>query len=136
MKYMRFLSVASVFAVLMLGLAAPLMAAGSVSAVDVVQSCNDPAAAQTNVCQETAAQGASGANPAIGVIKMVIGVVSYIGGAAAVIGLIIYGLRILLANGDSNTISASRTGILYSLIGIIVIVFAQLIVVFILNKVN
>jgi hypothetical protein len=136
MKVARLLSSISLFVVLTIGLITPLMTVESVFAVDVVQSCSDPAAAQTNVCQETAAQGSSGTNPAINVIKIAINIVSYIGGAAAVIGLIIYGLRIMLANGDSNTIAASRTGILYSLIGIGVIVFAQTIVIFVLNKVK
>lgn len=136
MKYVRALAAMTLFVVLTLGLASPLLTPARVSAVDVVRSCNDPTAPSTDLCQAVAGQKANGSNPVINVIKMAIGIVSYIGGAAAVISLIIFGLRIMLANGDSNTISSSRTGILYAMVGIAVIVFAQIIVVFVLNKVK
>jgi hypothetical protein len=98
-------------------------------------SCADcGSASNTDVCQEVANQ--DGTNPIIHIIKLVIEVISYIGGAAAIIGLIISGFRYTISNGDSNSIASARNGIIYSLVGIAVIVAAQSIVVFVLDKVN
>lgn len=94
--------------------------------------CNN-AASNTDYCRDVKAQGSVN-NPIISLIKTVITVVSYIGGVAAVIVLIISGLRLLLANGDSNTVSTARNGILYSLAGVAVIALAQVIVIFVLDR--
>ena len=88
----------------------------------------------TDYCKEVAAQ--TGSNPAVHAIKLIINVVSFIAGAAAIISLVVSGLKMILANGDANAVTSARNGILYSLIGIGVIVLAQAIVVFILDKVK
>jgi hypothetical protein len=96
--------------------------------------CTSPVGKTTNYCKDVAAQ--NGTNPVVKIIKTVINIVSYIGGAAAIIALIVSALRMILSNGDANSVTAARNGILYSLIGIGVIVLAQAIVVFVLDKVK
>ena len=103
------------------------------SAVNVFQNC-DTTSAATDYCRE--AKSAGTANPAISIIKTIINIVSIIGGTAAVIVLVVSGLRIMLANGDSAGVATARDGILYSVVGIIVITLAQTIVIFVLDRVK
>ncbi len=67
-------------------------------------------------------------------IKLVINVLSLIVGVAAVIMIIIGGLKYILSQGEgSNTASAKNT-ILYAIIGLVVVAFAQVIVRFVLSR--
>jgi hypothetical protein len=45
------------------------------------------------------------------------------------------GFRFLTAGGDSNAAASARSGLIYSLIGVAVVASAQLIVIFVLDKV-
>ena len=97
--------------------------------------CSSTVGQSTDYCKEADQQKANG-NPVVSLIKTIINLISYIAGAAAVISLIVFGLRMVLSNGDSQSAANSRNGIIYALIGIVVIIMAQLIVVFILNRIE
>jgi len=114
---------------------ASLFVAPTASAVVVSGFCATSAGQATEYCKEQLA-AQNGPNPAVHVIKLIINIVSFIAGAAAIISLIVSGLKMSLANGDANAVTSARNGILYSLIGIEVIVLAQAIVVFVLDKVK
>lgn len=105
----------------------------SASAVNVFQNCSSGTFKQTSYCQQAASQTG---NPLIHFITIVINVVSFVAGAAAIVVLIISGLRFMLSNGDSNAVASARNGIIYALVGIGVIVIAQGIVVFVLNNIK
>ena len=45
-------------------------------------------------------------------------------GAAAVIGIVVSGLRFILANGDSGSIATARSGLIFSLVGVVVVILA------------
>jgi hypothetical protein len=55
-------------------------------------------------------------------------------GAAAVIMLIIGGLRYILSGGDPNSTSSARSTILHAVIGVVVAMSAQLILSFVLRR--
>ena len=97
--------------------------------------CNSSTASTSSVCQD-ANNGNSASNPVINIIRIVIDVVSIILGLVAVVIIIISGLRMVLGGSDPNTINNSRTAILYAVIGIVVAVFAQAIVVFVLDRIH
>lgn len=67
-------------------------------------------------------------------VKTAVNILTAIVGIAAVIMIIINGLRFITANGDSGSISSARTGIIYALVGLVVAAMAQIIVRFILNR--
>lgn len=147
---MRWIRSALLPIVLLFALSLPLIVISQVSAVDIfnncstvpvatgaqAQNCSDctSKAAATDFCKEVTKTTTT--NPVIHIIKIAIEVVSWIAGVSAVVGLIVSGLRMVLANGDANAVSTARSGILYSLIGIGVVVFAQIIVAFVLNKIG
>lgn len=122
---------------IVIAIPAAVLFSAPTSAVDVFPGCASGGNVQsTHVCKDVTTQSGASTNPIIHVISTVIDIVSYIVGAAAVIGLIVSGLRMILANGDSNSVASARNGILYSLIGIIIVVLAQTIVAFVLNKIK
>lgn len=67
-------------------------------------------------------------------IASVINVLSFVVGIAAVVMIIIGGLRYVLSNGDSNNVNAAKNTILYAIIGLVVAVLAQVLVKFVLTK--
>lgn len=69
-----------------------------------------------------------------GIIKSIINIISVIVGVAAVIMLIINGLRFITAGGDANSISSARSGVIYALIGLVIVAMAQIIVRFVLTR--
>lgn len=67
-------------------------------------------------------------------LKLAINVFSFIVGVAAIIMIIVGGLKYVISQGEgSNTASAKNT-ILYAIIGLVVVVLAQVIVKFVLAK--
>lgn len=63
-----------------------------------------------------------------GVITRVANVVAVVGGILAVIMLIIGGLMFILGRGDAGRIKIARETIVYSVVGLVVIVLARAIV--------
>lgn len=94
------------------------------------KSCR--AAPDSSVCKE--ASSGPRTNPFISIIKGAINILSILAGIAAVIGIIVSGLRMILANGNAESVASARSGLIYSLVGIAVVVLAQAIVVFVLNR--
>lgn len=65
------------------------------------------------------------------IIKRVINILSIVVGAVSVIMIIIGGFRYVVSNGDSNAVSGAKNTILYAVIGLLVVIFAQVIVSFV-----
>jgi hypothetical protein len=109
----------------------------SVYAVNVLTLCQpgvSATAAGSGVCQD--AGSPSTKNPIISTLKIAINLVSYVIGIAAVIMIIVAGLRMVLSNGDSQTISSARNAIIYALAGILIAVCAQGLVLFVLDRIK
>lgn len=69
-------------------------------------------------------------------IKKVIGILLFLIGMIAVIFIVIAGFRFVTSNGDSNTVSAAKDTIIYSVLGIIIAVMAYAIVNFIIDNIT
>lgn len=70
------------------------------------------------------------------VITVVINILSTIGGIIAVIMIIIAGFKFMTAAGDANSAASARNTIIYAVVGLIVIAFAQIIVRFVLQSIE
>jgi hypothetical protein len=70
-----------------------------------------------------------------GTIRRVTGLLARIAGVAAVIVIMVGGFMYITANGESNKISEAKNVIIYAVVGLVVIVLAQYIIIFILSKV-
>lgn len=58
--------------------------------------------------------------------------VSWLVGVASIIGIFVGSIRYTIAGGDANAVSAAKKTILYSLIGVVVALFAQAMVILVL----
>lgn len=69
-------------------------------------------------------------------IATVVNILSLVVGVIAVIMVIIGGLKYITSSGDSNNISSAKNTILYAIIGLVIVALAQVLVRFVLNKVD
>lgn len=69
-----------------------------------------------------------------GVITKATNLISLVVGTAAVFAIVISGFRFIISQGDPAALSSAKNTIVYSVIGLVVVVAAQTIVVFVLNE--
>jgi hypothetical protein len=127
---------------ILFGLAAPVALVSPVGAVDVLNPdgtegpcSNSSATADPSICKDNESNATS--NPIVGkdgILTSLVRVLSLIVGVASVIIIIVSGLRMVLASGDSGTESTARRSIVYALAGLIIALLAQGIVALVLSK--
>lgn len=100
------------------------------SAFTILDGACDGATSESEVCTSSGGNPVSGTN---GVILRVVDIVSFIIGVAAVIMVILGGLKYITANGDANSLSSAKNTILYAIIGVVVAAFANIIIRFIIR---
>lgn len=66
--------------------------------------------------------------------KRVVNIFSLVVGAVSVIMIIIGGFRYIVSNGDSNAVTGAKNSILYAVVGLVIVLFAQVIVRFVLTN--
>jgi hypothetical protein len=67
-------------------------------------------------------------------IRTIINVFSVIVGSISVIMIIIGGFRYITSAGDSNNVGGAKNTILYAIVGLVIVAFAQIIVQFVLQR--
>lgn len=103
----------------------------------VFSYCNSNTAIQgSTVCKDVHSGANSTNDPVITDLKTTIDIISFIVGIAAVITIVVSGLRMVTGGGNPETVSSARSAIIYAVIGILIVSIAQLIVVFVLDKVG
>ncbi len=127
------------FSILFLSL--PLVVVGSVAAIDIIKpACVDssgnplPSGRLPEICKSANTTENSLFGPD-GVLTIAISLLSLIVGIAAVVTIIISGIRLIMSGGESNSISEARRGILFAVIGLGIAVTAQLFVRFLLSRI-
>jgi hypothetical protein len=71
-----------------------------------------------------------------GIITKVANILAIVAGVIAVIVIIIAGITMMTSGGDAGKVASSRNAIIYTAIGLVVIVLARTIVVFIFNRIQ
>ncbi|HEX5797610.1 MAG TPA: pilin [Candidatus Saccharimonadales bacterium] len=102
-------------------------------------SFNSQSPAQGGVtapCNIGDGQGQSAADRADSLIAEVINLITIVVGILAVIMIIYGGFRFVTSGGNPENTKAARNAILYALVGLVIVAFAQLIVKFVLGKVT
>lgn len=80
-------------------------------------------------------QTESGAKGQLGdVLKKIINFVSFIVGIIAVIMIIIGGLKYIVSGGESAGVTSAKNSILFAIVGLVVVLFAQIIVRVVVNS--
>lgn len=69
-------------------------------------------------------------------LRTVANILAYVGGFIAVVIMVLSGIRLIMSDGDSSKIAIARNSIIYAAIGIVVIIFARALVLFVINAVG
>ena len=69
-------------------------------------------------------------------VTNIVNIISFIVGAIAVLMIIYGGFRYITSGGDATKVTAAKNTILYGLIGLIIVAVAQILVQFVVTKVN
>lgn len=67
-------------------------------------------------------------------VRRIINIFSVVVGAVSVIMIIIGGFRYIISGGDSSGVSSAKNTILYAVVGLVIVLFAQVIIRFILTN--
>lgn len=76
----------------------------------------------------------SGNDRASSIGEAIISIFSIVVGAVSVIMIIVGGFRYIVSNGDSNAVQGAKNSILYAIVGLVIVLFAQVIVRFVLTN--
>ena len=68
------------------------------------------------------------------ILKEAVNIFSLVVGIVAVVMIIVGGFKYITSGGESSKVSGAQSTILYAIVGLVVVVLAQLIVHFVLNK--
>lgn len=93
-------------------------------------------APRNEVCEGITGGGgctAAGGNDISRVLKAVLNILSWIAGVAAIIMVIIAGLKYITSGGDSSSIAGAKQALIYALVGAIIVALAQVLVRFVLG---
>ena len=71
-----------------------------------------------------------------GLVQQVINIFSWVVGIISVIMIIIGGLKYIMSTGDSQKVDSAKNTILYAIIGLVIVAFAQIIVLFTIDTVD
>ena len=120
-------------------LAAALLALGGVFTLTTPVFAQGGAAGQakTDVCQGvqnvTGGSCNDNGNDISNVLKVALQILSIVAGVAAVIMIVIAGLKYTTSGGNSSQVSEAKSAIIYAVVGLIIIAMAQLIIAFVIN---
>ena len=84
-------------------------------------------------CTVTDAESATGIND---LVKTVINIFTWVVGVVSVIMIIVAGFRYVVSGGDSGGVSGAKNTIIYAIVGLVVVIMAQVIVRFVLKNIN
>jgi hypothetical protein len=105
-----------------------------VLAVDVLQPVCETGTS-TKFCKDV---GANKNNDRIlgadGLITKILQIVVYITGAISIIMIVIGGFKYVVSAGDSNGVQGAKNTVMYALIGLVISLFSQIIVSFVLTR--
>lgn len=93
--------------------------------------CNGPAGSSP-VCHASASDPLTGSK---GVIVKATNLIALVAGIAAVIMIIVAGIKFITSQGDAGAVGEARKTIIFACIGIAVIVLAKTIITFVVSKV-
>jgi hypothetical protein len=70
------------------------------------------------------------------IVRRIINIFSVVVGAVSVIMIIIGGFRYIISGGDSSGVSGAKNTILYAIVGLVIVLFAQVIIRFVLTNIS
>ena len=118
--------------ILLAFLASAVFISAPVFAVDPLSGVDCATAQDSAVCSRTGQDPVTGST---GIIRNATRLVALIAGAAAIIVIVLAGIRYITSNGEAEQVSRAKKTIIFASVGLIVIVLGQVIISFVLSKV-
>lgn len=87
--------------------------------------------AASSVCKAPSSDPVTGAN---GVLVKITNIVAWVGGVMAVLFLIFAAFKYVTSGGDAAGVNSAKGKIMYSIVGLIIIVVARTLIIFVINK--
>ena len=87
----------------------------------------------TGNCSTVTSQSTSDLNS---ILTNVVNIFSIVVGVIAVIMIIVGGMKYIVSGGESSNVSGAKNTIIFALVGLVIVALAQVIVHFVLAKVN
>ncbi len=109
-------------------------AAASQTSAAFFDSSKDQACEGATISSGGGACDATAGNKLNNVIRSMINILSVIVGIVAVVMIIVGGVKFITSSGDTAKVTSARNTILYAVIGLVIVAFAQIIVRFVLSK--
>ncbi|MDB5168027.1 MAG: hypothetical protein JWO55_285 [Candidatus Saccharibacteria bacterium] len=115
---------------LIIAVSAVVVPTGTASAINVFDKCGSggKGGGSTEVC------GAAQNDNATSMAKVIINTLLYILGIIAVIMIVIGGIKYTASNGEASRVKSAKDTIMYSVVGLIVAIFAYAIVNFVVTR--
>lgn len=128
MKNIKIVLITALMTLGLVVLAAPLPAEAK---TNLSAACNTKEGRGSVICQQQKGSGA-GVNS---LLENIVSILMFILGAISVIMIVIGGIRYTTSGGDASQIKSAKDTILYSVVGLVVAIFAYAIVKFVLNNI-
>lgn len=77
--------------------------------------------------------GTGGQQTITKVLNAVLAIISWIAGIAAIIMIVLAGLKYITSGGDSSQVASAKTSLVYALVGLVIAAIAQLLVHFVIS---
>lgn len=90
----------------------------------------------TNGGSSSSSCASSAGNNINNIIKWILDIFSVIVGIAAVVMIVVGGLKYTISGGDSTRVSGAKDTILFAIVGLVVVALAQVVVHFVLTNVS
>lgn len=122
-------------AVLIAGLiiSAPVLAYQNVGA-QIPEESKSAACSGITGASDVSCEPAQSERTVRSLLSTAINLLSWVVGIVAIIMIIIGGFKFVTSNGDANAVTSARNTIIYALVGVVIVVFAQLLVRFVLKE--
>jgi cytochrome bd-type quinol oxidase subunit 2 len=91
---------------------------------------------ETNGTSNCGAGNENGNSSFQSLLKDAVNIFSLIVGIVAVVMIIVGGFKYITSGGESSKVSGAQSTILYAIVGLVIVVLAQVIVHFVLNRAN
>jgi hypothetical protein len=115
----------------------PLGFASSTEGISLFGDVCDGRTSDSTVCEEQRKSQSLNDNSIYGpngVIIKVVNIVAFVAGIAAVIFIIIGGIKYITSSGDPSNVSSAKRTIIYAIVGVVVVVLARTLIAFIINR--
>jgi hypothetical protein len=129
--YKRWLSVAGLVA--MLAFSSAPIASAQIGKDAICKGVGFASQGSSSDCTNTSNGGTGTVEDTI---HSVVNILSFVVGVISVIMVVIGGLRYALSGGDPGNVEAAKNTILYAVVGLVIVIFAQIIVNFVVFKVT